>query len=275
MRNLIMGAIALFSLNCFALTYSPTKVFEEAKPGETKTIEISIYNDASKDLKNLEMVVAEYILKDNGLELDTKKIHENKEKNSQTLVPYVKLPNPDLILPSKKMTKVPIIVTIPKDFTGSGYFTYIIRAKKTNKSNVAQLRINLFGRVAINVKGTEKTVLKPKMVTVNSATNQVEVEFKNEGNTYADITGDIILMNSKNEAVGRLQLQNKLGTQSMAVFPSNTYTLVSFLGKEFNAADLKAMVSLKDEKRKYAVSEILPLTIKKVEEVKVKKSKKK
>lgn len=244
-----------------SVSIGPTKILSDMSPGETKTFEITVLNDTNRDLSDYEIIVRELILLKESNSFDIDSIKQGKNKNPQSFVNFVKLPDKLFTIKKKSFLKIPLVVTLPSDAKGSGYFSYVVRAQEKKKKNTVQVRTNFNGLVAINVKNKENFNLKIKQSQFKKEVIKIEVE--NIGLGFVEISGEALILNEKQEQVAKIVLANQYNQDKLAMYPQKQYWLNSALSglKLKKGQKYKVLVNLKDEKRKFIKSELIDLSI--------------
>lgn len=258
---LLIGLISpLFSYAEDYMSIHPPRIADELSPGETKEYLLTIRNNGKNKVINYEVGLQEFLMNKDG----SANVRPGKEKNTQSLVDFSRLDR-SMIKPLGKgeTDTVKLLISVPKDFKGSGYLGYYLREKKIPGKKVSGIKIEkvLYGFAMINIKGQQSRSFD--VSNLNYKNNKLTVDLKNTGNAYVNSSVKAVL-SSGGKVVGRFDLQDAKGRQTFFSFPKQSKNLSVVIPKKSLGTykNLRVNILITDIKNKYIESKVLELNIK-------------
>ena len=200
------------------LKVSPVRRDVEIKPGESKTVQVTVTNLTNEAI-TVHPIENDFIAGDErgtpALILD-----ENKYAQTHSLKRFMK-PLTDVTIPAKKGMTISVVISVPKDAQAGGYFG-AVRFAPSSSTSGGQVNLNasVASLILMTVPGAtvEKLALTDFNVQQNGKTGetfgspdhlQVSARFQNDGNVQEGPFGKVTVVQDDKKVVYETDFNNK------------------------------------------------------------------
>lgn len=255
----LLSLVFTSQANATEFSVNTLKFIDQMNAGETKTFMVKILNPTKKEIK-VDFLIRELVEKDGG-GIDVTKINEDKVKPANSLRSFAKTPETVVTIKPGETVKVPLIVTLPIGFKGTGGLSFTVKENDEFEKINGKLGISIqkrwTGYVVISEKSSSKMAIEYKSLEVKGTLTELKIQ--NVGSAMADFSGFIIIVDAKGKQVSRVPLFSRKNTSNVSIFPGNHNYMLATI-KLDDPKKYKYLVTVKNDKQKFIFSKEVAIT---------------